>query len=1003
MQGKGLIKFFLVLMAIVAALQLFYFFPTNKVEKNASEYAETVASKVGVESKDVAYRSARTKFLDSMSTEKIFTIPGLASYTYNDLKSRQLNLGLDLKGGMSTLLEVDLSELLIALAGRNAKDSEFTKALANAKLAQRNEQTNFIALFVREYTRLAPNKKLANIFAQSASLGGNINAETSNQEVEILLRASADQTVDLTYSRLKERIDRLGVVQPNVSLDKSRDLIMVEMPGIDNPERARQFLSTSAELQFWETYRVTDAGIFAGLQEADRRLKGDTSALNVPLDSASLAANRGPLLAALTLNNAANPSNGITVVGTADRNKKEAISAMLAKPEIASLFPQTLKFLWSYKPIEDATGLTTNQYSLHAIKTVAGSDKAPLGGEVITDASPTQDQVSGQPQVNILMNGEGAKEWARLTGKAYEGNAEGKQREIAIVLDEGVVTAPSVNNGPITGGSSVITGSFSTQEANDLASILEVGKLPAKTTIIQESNVGPSLGKDNINKSLIALSLGFLLVMAFMIFYYSGAGVIAVLALFANLLFIMICLSSFGTVLTLPGIAGIVLTIGMAVDANVIIYERVREVLREGKSLTSAISEGFQLSLPAILDANITTLIVGLVLAYFGLGPIKGFAVTLILGIITSLFTAILLSKMMAEGWIKEGTRNLSFWTPMTKDTFKDINVDWVGKRKIAYAVSSVLVLAGLVSIFTKGFDLGVDFKGGHSYNIQFAPDAKVDVEDLRNKLTAAFGTAPIVKVMDTDNTFNVISTYKIEETGASIQEEVTQKLYDGIKSFAGNTSIEAFKRGDNNGAKILSYNKTGPTVADDITKSAYLAGIISLLLIFIYILFRFSKWQYSVGAIVALIHDALATIGVFSLLKGLVPWSLEIDQAFVAAILTIIGFSINDTVIVFDRIKEFLNSNIKGSREQLINMAINTTFSRTIFTSLTVLFVVLVLFLFGGSSLKNFSFAMVIGVIFGVYSSVYIATPLMIDLSKDDLSMGGSTSTKKTVEEKKS
>ncbi|HMS71126.1 MAG TPA: protein translocase subunit SecD, partial [Saprospiraceae bacterium] len=655
-----MIKLILVLLLLVCLFQFFYFIPTGRVERDADNYAQEMSANLTGADKAAVEKDARAKYLDSMSSETILSIPLSAKYTYNDLKSQQLALGLDLKGGMSSVLEVDLQELLVALAGRNAKDVDFVAALEAAKKAQLTEQSDYVSLFVREFRKIAPNRKLATIFQQSETLE-DINLDTSDGEVEKKLREKADQTVDLTYKMLKERIDRLGVVQPNVSLDENRDLILVEMPGIDNPQRARQYLSQSAKLEFWETYRFTDNGILSSLQEADRRLKGISDTTVV--DSASLNA-VGPLLSALQLNG----QNGVqypqTVVGVADKNKTKVISEMLERPEIASLFPKNLRLLWGYKPYQDPTTRNpTGQYELYAIKTQPNTDNAPIDGDVVTSAGQTQDQITGEPQVNLTMNAAGAKKWAELTGKAYNGNAEGNRREIAIVLDEQVVTAPSVNTGAITGGSSVISGSFNVQEAIDLSNILEVGKLPAKTKIIQEAQVGPTLGKQNIQKSTLSLVLGFLLVLGFMIFYYAKGGVVSVLALLLNIILIFGTLSSFGTVLTLPGIAGIVLTIGMAVDANVIIFERIREELRAGKTMLQSISDGFTGSYSSIIDANVTTILTAIVLAYFGLGPIKGFAVVLIVGVISSMFTAVVVGKFFIDSYVKDGERKMSFWT----------------------------------------------------------------------------------------------------------------------------------------------------------------------------------------------------------------------------------------------------------------------------------------------------------------------------------------------------
>ncbi len=997
MQGKGLIKLILVLLLLVCLFQFFYFIPTGRVERDADNFAQEMSANLTGADKAAVEKDARAKYLDSMSSETILSIPLIAKYTYNDLKSQQLALGLDLKGGMSSVLEVDLQELLVALAGRNAKDVDFVAALEAAKKAQLTEQSDYVSLFVKEFRKIAPDRKLATIFQQSESLE-DINLDTSDGEVEKKLREKADQTVDLTYKMLKERIDRLGVVQPNVSLDENRDLILVEMPGIDNPQRARQYLSQSAKLEFWETYRFTDNGILSSLQEADRRLKGISDTTVV--DSASLSA-VGPLLSALQLNG----QNGVqypqTVVGVADKNKRDLISEMLKRPEIANLFPKNLRLLWGYKPYQDPTTRNpTGQYELYAIKTQPNTDNAPIDGDVVTSAGQTQDQITGEPQVNLTMNAAGAKKWAELTGKAYNGNAEGNRREIAIVLDDQVVTAPSVNTGAITGGSSVISGSFNVQEAIDLSNILEVGKLPAKTKIIQEAQVGPTLGKQNIQKSTLSLVLGFLLVLGFMIFYYAKGGVVSVLALLLNIILIFGTLSSFGTVLTLPGIAGIVLTIGMAVDANVIIFERIREELRAGKTMLQSISDGFTGSYSSIIDANVTTILTAIVLAYFGLGPIKGFAVVLIVGVISSMFTAVVVGKFFIDSYVKDGERKMSFWTGVSKESLANLNYDWVGKRKYAYMFSGILIAASLISIAVRGFELGVDFTGGYSYNVQLDGAADINSEKLRQGLKDVFGSVPVVKQIDANNTFNIITSYNINDTGEGADEKVSTKLYEGLKAITGsNTTYEAFKNssGTDTGSKIMSFSKVGPTIADDIKKSSFYAGMFALILIFIYIFIRFSKWQYSMGAIIALFHDTIITLGIFSMLYGWAGFSLEIDQAFIAAILTVIGYSINDTVIVFDRIREYFGLYPNKTKDEVINDAINQTFSRTTITSMTTLFVVLVLFLFGGSSIKGFAFAILVGILVGTYSSIFVATPIVRDLT-DDISINKRVSPAKTA-----
>ena len=1015
MQGKGILKFFLILIAIVSAVQLLYFIPTNRVEKEAEAYAEKRAMQVSDESKSVERKIARAEYLDSLSSETILRIPGISSYTYSDLKNRQLGFGLDLKGGMSAVLQVNLRELLQALAGSKKNDPDFQEALERATKAQESSQSDYVTLFAEAYNEVAPDKKLGKLFQRSEALG-EINLETTDGEVVRMLREKADETVDLTYKMLKERIDRLGVVQPNVSLDAARDLILVEMPGVDNAERMRQNLQASAQLEFWDTYRINDPGIAAAFQEADKRLAArsgeeittamdsiprqifdeDGNVVDTIMEAApqdDLFNTGGPLLSKMTINGAGGISYYAPVMGLVDKNKKDAVLEMLNSKDIRSLFPKNAKFLYSYKPHEDyESGELTTQYELYLIKTRPGTDAAPIEGDVITDASQQIDPTTGEPEVTLRMDARGAKAWAKMTTDAYNNG----QREIGIVLDDQVVSVPGVRNGPITGGNTSISGNFDIQEAVDFANILEVGKLPASTEIIQESVVGPSLGAKNIKSSVNSLLIGFVLLLAFMVFYYGGGGIVSIIALFTNLFFIFGALSSFGTVLTLPGIAGIVLTIGMAVDANVIIFERIREELRAGKSNLAAIADGFKNSYSAIIDANVTTLLVAMVLSYFGLGPIKGFAVVLIVGVISSLLTAVLFGKMLIDGYTSK-KREMSFWTSASKNLFSNLNFDWIGKRKVAYIASSIVIVAGLASIFTQGFNLGVDFQGGHSYNVQF--ETPVNSQEVRSALADVYGAEPIVKTVDTDNTFQITTSYRIDETSSEVDEDVVNKLYTGLQTLTGSSvTEEEFKNSSlEEGMHIVSSSKVGPTIADDITKSSYYAGIFALLLIFLYIFLRFNKWQYSLGAVAALFHDSLIVLGLFSLLKDVMPFSLEIDQAFIAAILTVIGYSINDTVVVFDRIREYMGIYTNKAKDEVLNLALNSTFSRTIITSLTTLIVVSILLIFGGSSIKGFAFALLIGIIVGTYSSIFVATPIVRDLS-DDLKSAAS-STPKTSE----
>jgi SecD/SecF fusion protein len=912
------------------------------------------------------------------------------------LKSQQLALGLDLKGGMSVVLQVNLRDFIRALSN-SSKDPTLEKALNRASEAQRNAQADYVSLFADAWqAEAAGEKKLAPIFVRNEALRDQINYETSDGEVVRIIREKANETVDLTFKLLKQRIDKLGVTQPNVSLDASRDLIVVELPGIDNPERARQFLQAAANLEFWNVFRISDPGIQQAFIESNNRLAqtmgGNTQTIvsidttytdttNTVIASIDTTYNdasteRGPLFDVFTLN--ANGAQGLAVLGTAKKNQRKYIDTLLSRPEIRQLFPRDLTFRWSKDPIKDfETGETLDDYELYGIRP-SRDGKAALTGEHVVDASANPDPQTNAVAVSLKMDNIGAKTWGQLTTEAAQDN----NREIAIVLDNEVVSAPRVIN-PILTGDSQITGNFTIQEGKDLANILQIGKLPATTQIIQESLVGPTLGQDNINRSTTALVIGFLVVLVFMIFYYGGGGIVSIIALILNIFFIFGALASYGTVLTLPGIAGIVLTIGMAVDANVIIYERIREELREGKSLKVAITDGFQNSYSAIIDANVTTILTAFVLAYFGLGPIKGFAVVLIIGVLSSLFTAVLVGRLIIDWWISKD-RNLTFSTGASANSFANLNVDWLGKRRMAYVISGVIIAAGFVSFAVRGFELGVDFKGGYSYNVTLEGVDGVSANDLRESLTTTFeGNTPIVKAVDTDNTFNIVTDYLVADTAQDASDRVMAQLYEGVNSVVGgNIDFEEFKAPDGAGTHVNSSSKIGPTIADDIKQSAYYATVFALLLIFLYIFIRFSKWQYSMGAVAALFHDTLVVLSIFSIFHGILPFTLEIDQNFIAAILTVIGYSINDTVVVFDRIREFLNNYTRKSKEEVINMAVNSTVSRTVITSLTTLFVVAILFVFGGASIKGFAFALLVGIVVGTYSSIFVATPIMSDLT---------------------
>jgi SecD/SecF fusion protein len=1007
MSEKGIVKWLLIAIVFVCLLQFIYYIPTNKIERQADEYAEQYsAGSPDENSKQAAFKAGRIKFLDSVSSEKTFSIPLIKDYTYADLKKQQLALGLDLKGGMSTILQIDLKDLLVSLSG-NSQDPIFKGAMAKAAERMKSSQSDFISLFVDEFKKQGNGKTLASIFSRGATLKDRVKFETPDIDVARILRQIANETVDLTFKRLKDRIDKIGVTQPNVSLDKARDMIVVELPGIDNPARARKYLQASAKLEFWEVYRNVDPGVFESIVNADKKLKaiskGDTSSVikddyvlknkytyttdsvGTKIDSTLIGTDtirnqdpmseKGPLLSLFTP--ASSAAGGYAVIGVVEKSKRARFLELINMPELKNVFPADMEFRIESKPQKQADNKQSNTYNVYAIKKRPGATAAPLDGEHVVRATANPDNLTGDVVVSLSMDNKGAKIWGDMTTKAANDN----KREIAILLDDEIVSCPSVRE-PILGGSSQIAGNFTIDEAKDLANILQVGKLPAKTQIVQESLIGPSLGKENISKSLWSILGGFLLVMLFMVLYYTGGGFFSIIALMLNILFILATLASFGTVLTLPGIAGLVLTMGMSVDANVVIYERIKEELTAGRSLFDAIKEGFRNSYAPIIDAHVTNLLTCIVLFIYGLGAIKGFAIVLIIGIIFSLFTSVLVTRLMIDWWLGKG-KKLGFASKVTEHAFKNINVDWVGGRKYAYIFSIILITISFISFFTRGFELGVEFKGGYSYNVSF--DKEIDAEKLRTSLSKSFEGNPVVKSVDTKNTYNITTSYLINETGEDVVDRVNHKLHDGINEAIGeNVDYETFINNDGRGTHITAFSRVGPIIADDIKASAYKSILIALLVIFVYILLRFNKWQYSLGSIVALFHDTVVVLGAFSLFHGILPFAMEVDQTLIAAVLTVIGYSMNDTVIVFDRIKEFLSQDSQKSDKELVNAAINTTLSRTINTSLATLLTIVLLFFFGGSSTKGFCFAMIVGIIIGTFSSICVAMPVVIDFTKN-------------------
>ena len=865
MEGKGLIKFFLIVMLIVSAYTFALFIPTNRIENRAQDYAVSQTTNIANENKrKLAQREVVQEYLDSVSKKTALDL-GVFEFTYLDLKGQQLALGLDLKGGMSVVVQVDLKDMVYQLSDKST-DPNFERALEMATERQNATQSDYITLFVGAFDEIAAGKKLAPIF--QTKLGSEITFDATNSEVRTVLREKATETVKLTFNRLKQRIDKFGVTQPVVTLDEGTDRIMLELPGFNNPERARSLIVGKAELGFYDVYLPGE--VLNRLQRADKKMKDKqdardeqsatqdtiTSAIDsVKIDSTKIdpltPSGFGPIFTKLAGNPFAGQPQAPCFIGSALKDDMDAINALLRAPEVN--MPKNLKFVWASKVNKDDDGEETDRINLYAVKMVNG--EAPLQGNVVTDASADLDQETNQFVVNVNMGGRnekgasGAQIWARMT----TANAPTK-RQVAIVLDNELVSAPAVQS-VISGGRTQISGDFDSQEANDLANMLQVGKLPADIDIIEENIVGPSLGQANINSSLIAITIGFVLVLVFMMLYYGSGGVVSIIALLLNLVFIFGSLAQLGTVLTLPGFAGVILTIGMAVDANVIIFERIREELRAGKSMMIAVKDGFQASYSAIIDANVTTILTGIVLYKFGLGPIKGFAAILIIGVIASLFTAVLVGRLLIEWWTQDKGRSIAFSTKMSKSAFSNLNYDFIKMRKISYAVSGAIILVGLISFATVGFQQGVDFKGGYSYAIEFEKTTTAD--EVRAVMTTVFGDEePTVKSFGGNNTYEITTTYMIASTAEDADSLVLNQLFAGAQTLSGNTTMsrDDFVRGGA-ATKLTRSIKVGPTIADDIKTSAFYAAIFALLLIFLYIFIRFRKWHYSLGVVAALLH----------------------------------------------------------------------------------------------------------------------------------------------------
>ncbi|MFD2246102.1 protein translocase subunit SecDF [Pontibacter ruber] len=991
MRNKTLI---IVLTAIVSALCLYYLsfsFVARGVQKDAESYATDAQGNVDMDKKQT--------YLDSVWKEPVYNFLG-ASYTYQEVKENELGLGLDLRGGMHVVLEVSPVEIIKSMSG-NSKDPNFLKALARAQELQKNSQENFTTLFAEAYREVEPNGRLSRIFSNTANRG-KISYESSNAEVINVIDKEVEDAIERSFNILRTRIDKFGVNQPNIQRLKGSGRIQIELPGIDNPDRVRKLLQGMANLEFWEVWTPEEfSPYFAQLgEQLDKQEKagqlnlGTTETAkkdvlaNAAADSAAVGAANEDVLAkaagttdstalakATPTKDSAKATSTIDSLAAAQQggvlarlftampggigaNVRDTarINDIFAKPEVRAIFPPNMKFLWGVKPI---AGDNRQEFvEFYAIK--KGRDgKAPMTGEAVNDARQDFDQ-NGSPEINMTMTPTGAKKWARLTG-------DNVGRQVAIVLDNYVYSAPVVQ-GEITGGNSSITGNFSIEEAKDLANILKAGKMPAPTRIVEEAIVGPSLGQEAINQGLLSTIAGLLVVVVFMIAYYRTGGFIADLALVFNVFFILGILAQFNAALTLPGIAGIVLTLGMAVDANVLIFERMREEAAKGLPLREVINKGYDKAFMTILDANVTTFLAGFILYFFGSGPVKGFAITLMLGIVTSFFTSVFISRLLIESSFKRAGR-LSFSSSFTDRMFANVKFDVMKWKKPAYAFSLAILAFGFIAMAIKGPNLGVDFKGGRSYIVQL--DQAVPASEVRGALIDNFQEAGTeVKTFGASNRLKVITSYLADDESTTADEQVKTALLQGLEEYK---SLNP---------QVLSSSKVGATMADDIQKTALIALLLSLVGIFIYVMFRFSNWQFSLGGVVALLHDALMIIAVFAILD-LFGISYEMDQVFIAAVLTIIGFSINDTVVIFDRVREYMVDNPRKHVGEIINPALINTFSRTIITSFTVFMVVLVLFIFGGEILRSFSLAMLIGILFGTYSSLFIAAPIVVDTMK--------------------
>ncbi len=978
MHKNGLVKFTAILFTVISILQISYTYVVSKIEKDALNYSVNLISD---DEKDFSMKrdQAQRTYLDSVADIRVFGIT-----SYKDAKEKELNKGLDLKGGINVILQISVKDILKGLA-ENTNDISFNQALDKADELQKNSNDTYLESFFVAFEENSSNNLASPDIFANRTLSDQINFQMTNDQVKPILRTKIDESITSAFEVLRKRIDKFGVTQPNIQRLGNSGRILVELPGAKDIDRVKKLLQSTAQLEFWTTEKNID--FFPFLNEASKVVKDlvdeekklnekekttseiDDLLADVEVKADSLSMDKNPLLDLII----GTGFQGGPVLAQVYEKDLATVDSYLNNPKVRQLLPASkrfTKFLWG---IPDPETKIVDLYIIKANR----NNIPPLGGGVVVDASQGYDMAQN-PAVNMQMNGMGAKLWEDLTGDAYKNSYN-----IAIVLDETVYSAPGVTSGPISGGRSEITGDFSLNDAIDLANVLRAGKLPASADIIQSEIIGPSLGKESIEKGINSFLIALLLVLIWMYFYYGRAGLFADVALVLNIVLIFGFLSGLGAVLTLPGIAGIVLTIGMSVDANVLIFERVREELRREKGLKQAVSDGFSNALSSILDANITTGVTALVLFVFGTGPIKGFATTLLIGIMTSLFTAIFITRMLVENHISK-SKILDFSTSLTKNWLSNIGISFLIKRRISYVVSGTFIIIGLSSLFINGLNQGVDFVGGRSYVVRF--EQPVSQEKIQSNLIKVLGNAE-VKTFGSDNQLKITTNYKVDIDSSDIDDEINNILYiDLIEFMPENIAYEDFVvNGDENKqAGIMSSIKVGPTIADDIKKNSFYAVFGSLIIVFLYILLRFKNWQFSLGAVSAVFHDVLVVLGIFSLTYSFMPFNMEINQAFIAAVLTVIGYSLNDTVVVFDRIREYRNINTSWELPRVVDSALNSTLSRTLNTSFTTLVVLISIFVFGGESIRGFMFALIVGVLIGTYSSVFVATPVMYDTLKN-------------------